>query len=110
MAPVSVEKKAGTMVIALTMAGRQTKSYSVNIPNATGDLNYSFPALELNNPVGEVSTTGATASATETTAPAAGAGTTTETTAPARMTAAQGTTEIPNLTWPYATTQAAGVR
>lgn len=113
MAPVSVEKKAGTMVIALTMAGRQTKSYSVNIPNATGDLNYSFPALELNNPVGEVSTTGATASATETTAPAAtaaGAGTTTETTAPARMTAAQGTTEIPDLTWPYATTQAAGVR
>lgn len=52
MAPVSVEKKAGTMVIALTMAGRQTKSYSVNIPNATGDINYSFPALELNNPVG----------------------------------------------------------
>lgn len=55
MAPVSVEKKAGTMVIALTMAGRQTRSYSIDIPNATGDINYSFPELELKNAVGQES-------------------------------------------------------
>lgn len=56
MAPVSVEKKSGTMVIALTMAGRQTKSYSIDIPNATGDINYSFPELELKNAVKQETT------------------------------------------------------
>ena len=70
MAPVSVEKKAGTMVVALTMAGRQTKSYSIDIPNATGDINYSFPELELKNAVREETSssaaTGAAASQKET--------------------------------------------
>jgi hypothetical protein len=47
MAPVTIEKRSGTMVIALTMAGHQTKSYSIEVPNATGDLNYTFPELEL---------------------------------------------------------------
>lgn len=45
MAPVTFDKKAGTMVIALTMAGHQTKSYSIEVPNSTGDLNYTFPQL-----------------------------------------------------------------
>lgn len=45
IAPTSVEKKAGNMVIALTMPGHETKSYSVEIPNSTGDINYTFPEL-----------------------------------------------------------------
>lgn len=56
IAPVSVDKKAGTMVIALTQAGRQTTSYSVEIPNATGDINYTFPELALKDAVTEAAT------------------------------------------------------
>lgn len=45
IAPATVDKKEGNMIITLTMVGRQTKSYSIDIPNSTGDLNYSFPEL-----------------------------------------------------------------
>lgn len=98
MAPVSVEKKAGTMVIALTMAGRQTKSYSINVPNATGDLNYSFPALELINPVGPTETAAAAATVLS--------GSSAQETAPAQAASSELTSSVQTVL-PQVTSQAA---
>ncbi len=54
IAPVTVDKKAGTMVMTFTMVGKQTKSYSVEIANSTGDVSYEFPALPDSQPVSSV--------------------------------------------------------
>lgn len=54
IAPVTVDKKAGTMIMTFTMAGKQTKSYSVEIANSTGDVSYEFPELPDSQPVSSV--------------------------------------------------------
>lgn len=46
IAPVSFNKASGNKVITLTKAGCATRSYTISIANATGDLNYSFPDME----------------------------------------------------------------
>ena len=42
------------MVMTFTMVGKQTKSYSVEIANSTGDVSYEFPALPDSQPVSSV--------------------------------------------------------
>ncbi|SEW07293.1 PEGA domain-containing protein [[Clostridium] fimetarium] len=44
--PVSFTKSSGNKVISFTKSGCATKSYTISIANATGDLNYSFPNME----------------------------------------------------------------
>ena len=46
IAPVSFSKSAGKKVVTVTKSGCATKSYTIEIANATGDLNYSFPDME----------------------------------------------------------------
>jgi len=46
IAPVSFTKTSGNKVISFTKAGCATKSYTISIANAAGDLNYSFPEME----------------------------------------------------------------
>lgn len=46
IAPVSFNKSSGNKVITMTQVGFATKSYTIAIANATGDLNYSFPDME----------------------------------------------------------------
>ena len=46
IAPVSFTKSSGNKVISFTKAGCATKSYTISIANAAGDLNYSFPDME----------------------------------------------------------------
>ena len=46
IAPVAFKKSSGNKVVTLTKAGCSTKSYSLSIANAAGDLNYAFPAME----------------------------------------------------------------
>ena len=45
IAPVAIEKKAGTRVVTLTKEGYESKSYSINITNTAGDVKYEFPEL-----------------------------------------------------------------
>ena len=40
--------------MTFTMVGKQTKSYSVEIANSTGDVSYEFPALPDSQPVSSV--------------------------------------------------------
>lgn len=44
--PVSIPKTSGKKVITLTKTGYTSKSYTLNINNASGDVSYAFPALE----------------------------------------------------------------
>ena len=44
--PVSFTKSSGNKVISFTKSGCATKSYTISIANAAGDLNYSFPDME----------------------------------------------------------------
>ena len=55
IAPISFTKSSGNKVISFTKPGCATKSYTISIANAAGDLNYSFPDMEV-----ETSTTSAT--------------------------------------------------
>lgn len=43
--PCSFDKKAGTKTITLSKSGYNTVSYSVSIPNSTGNLTYAFPDM-----------------------------------------------------------------
>jgi len=45
--PVSFSKSSGNKVISFTKSGCATKSYTISITNAAGDLNYSFPQMEV---------------------------------------------------------------
>jgi len=47
IAPVSFNKTSGNKVISFTKVGCATKSYTISIANAAGDLNYSFPDMEV---------------------------------------------------------------
>jgi len=44
--PITFTKSSGNKVISFTKPGCATKSYTISIANAAGDLNYSFPDME----------------------------------------------------------------
>ncbi len=43
--PCQFDKKAGNRIITLAQSGYETVSYTISVPNATGDVTYSFPAM-----------------------------------------------------------------
>ncbi len=47
IAPVSVAKKAGQSVVTLTKTGYTSKSYTIKIANVAGNVEYTFPELEV---------------------------------------------------------------
>ena len=62
LAPTMFAKTAGTHVITLKKNGYVTKTYTINIPDTEGDLNYSFESME---PVTNVDATEANSTESE---------------------------------------------
>ncbi len=46
LAPVTIQKSAGKKTITISRTGYETKSFTIDIANAAGNLTYEFPELE----------------------------------------------------------------
>lgn len=46
IAPLSIKKSAGTKVVTLTKTGYTSRSYTINIANTAGNVEYTFPEME----------------------------------------------------------------